>query len=267
MLSPAMRLLLLVILMFVIFAPVRAGSIPIANYSFEYPVIDLNDNPFYAIPIIAQWREIDLDMEYSSFTGTFKNTPTDANDHIGNPDGDQLGLLWNGLGNALEQELAATYQVGKSYQLTIATCLSTRYTPPPNSSLNLVFYYIYGTEFRNIAMASIPVESVVTRTLRDFSLTLPTVNAGDQWAGKNIGIAIRPATGPGFGYWDLDNIRLVELPLSPDFTGDDFVNLKDFEKIASDWLSCSQVTADLTGEGCVDEQDLLILLGHWLGNV
>jgi hypothetical protein len=34
-----------------------------------------------------------------------------------------------------------------------------------------------------------------------------------------------------------------------------------------DWLSCSQVTADLTGEGCVDEADLQILMEHWLGNV
>lgn len=242
-------------------------SIPVANYSFEYPVIDVNDNPNYAIPIIAQWREIDLDTDYSSFTGTFKNTPVDANDHLWNPEGDQLALLWNGVGNSIEQELAATYEVGKSYKLTIGTCLSTRFIPPPGSSLNLVFYYIYGTNFIDIVSASIPVAAVTTRTLRDFSLETLTVQAGDPWAGKNIGIAIRSAAGPGFGYWDLDNVRLMELPLSPDLTGDHFVNLDDFAKLASEWRSCSQVTADQTGEGCVNEQDLFILLENWLENV
>ena len=263
-----MRILILFFLLCLLLPAVntQANSISVANHSFEYPVIDPNDNPFYAIPIISQWREIDLDTDTSSFTGTFKNTPVDANDHIWNPDGEQLALIWNQPGNAIEQEVAATYQVGKSYQFTLGICLSTTYTPLPSSSLNLVFYYMLGTEFVDIATASIPVESVTIRTLRDFSLNLDAVEVSDQWAGKTIGIAIRPS-GPGFGYWDLDNVRLVELPLSPDFTGDGFVKLDDFAEIALDWLSCSQVTADLTGEGCVDEADLLILMEHWLGNV
>jgi hypothetical protein len=259
-------ILMVSLTLYFISALALADSIPVANHSFEYPLIDLNDNPFYAIPVIAQWREIDLDTDQSSFTGTFKNTTADANDHIWNPDGDQLALLWNQPGNALEQEVASTYQVGKSYQLTLGICLSTSYTPLQGSSLKLVFYYMYGTEFRDIAMGSIPVESVVTRTLRDFSFKLPTVEESDPWADKTIGIAIRPF-GPGFGYWDLDNVRLFELPLSPDLTGDGFVNLKDLSEVASDWLSCSQVTADLTGEGCVDDGDLLILLEYWLDNV
>jgi hypothetical protein len=102
--------------------------------------------------------------------------------------------------------------------------------------------------------------------MRDFSFTLPVVEADDPWAGKSIGFAIRPS-GPGYGYWDLDNVRLYELPLSPDFTGDHFVNLEDVSKIASDWLSCSQVSSDLTGEGCVTEEDLLILMESWLDDV
>ena len=52
-----------------------------------------------------------------------------------------------------------------------------------------------------------------------------------------------------------------------DFTDDGFVTLDDFVKIALDWLSCSQVTADLTCEGCVNETDLLIFMERWLGNV
>ena len=268
MLRQTLKFLVVVLGILVIAASSQADSIPVANHSFEFPVIDPNDNPQYAIPIVAQWREIDLDTVTSSFTGTFKNTPADANNHIWNSEGDQLALLWNLSGNALEQELAATYQIGKSYQLTIATCLSTSFTPPPGSSLKLVFYYIYGTSFQDIGSAPVPVELVTTRTMKDFSFRIGPVEATDQYAGKNIGIAIRPsAAGSGFGYWDLDNVRLMELPLAPDFTGDSFVNLRDFAAMASEWLSCSQVETDLTGEGCVDGQDLLILLEHWLDNV
>ena len=50
--------------------------------------------------------------------------------------------------------------------------------------------------------------------LMDFSLQLPTVWSGDAWAGKAIGIGLRAAGLPG-GFWDLDNVRLVEsLPVS-----------------------------------------------------
>jgi hypothetical protein len=45
--------------------------------------------------------------------------------------------------------------------------------------------------------------------LQDFSLELPTVKSGDAWEGMNIGIALR-ATGQAGGFWDLDNVRLIE---------------------------------------------------------
>ena len=202
----------------------------------------------------------------SSFTGTFKNTPADSNDHVWNADGDQLGLLNDLAGNAFEQEFAATYKVGKSYQLTVGVCTSKNATPPSGTSLELAFYYISNGQFVDIATAPVSVEGLTSTFLEDFSLILATIEAGNAWAGKNIGIAIR-STGSSGGYWDLDNVRLVELPLSPDLTGDNFVNLEDYAEVALQWLSCSQVTADLTGEGCVDGEDLLILLEHWLDDV
>ena len=250
----------LIISLALLFMSAQADPIPVANYSFEFPVTE------YAIPIVSLWRDIDLDEDYSSFTGTFKNTSAGSDDHVWNADGDQLGLLNDLAGNALEQEFAATYEVGKSYQLTVGVCTSKNSTPPAGTSLELAFYYISNGQFIDITIAPISIEGLTSTFLEDFSLILETVEVGNPWAGKNIGIAIR-STGSSGGYWDLDNIRLVELPLSPDFTGDGFVKLDDFVKIALDWLSCSQVTADLTGEGCVNEADLLILMEHWLGNV
>jgi hypothetical protein len=243
-----------------LFMSVQADPIPVANYSFEFPVTE------YAIPVVSLWRDIDLDTEYSSFTGTFKNTPAGSDDHVWNADGDQLGLLNDLAGNALEQEFAAIYEVGKSYQLTVGVCTSKNATPPAGTSLELAFYYISNGQFFDIAIAPVSIEGLTSTFLEDFSLILETVEAGKPWAGKNIGIAIR-STGSSGGYWDLDNVRLVELPLSPDLNGDVFVNLEDYAEVASQWLSCSQVTADLTGEGCVDDGDLLILLEYWLDNV
>ena len=45
--------------------------------------------------------------------------------------------------------------------------------------------------------------------LQDFSVVLATVRPGDAWAGKTIGVAIRAAGAAG-GFWDLDNVRLIE---------------------------------------------------------
>jgi hypothetical protein len=44
---------------------------------------------------------------------------------------------------------------------------------------------------------------------------LTPVQAGDAWAGKTIGIALRTAGQPG-GFWDLDNVRLIESASEPD---------------------------------------------------
>ena len=72
---------------------VQGGPIEIANYSFEIPVLD--PDAFPASPVAPFWIELDLDPEYSSNTGIFKNQPPNspAGDHIVNVDGDQLAFL------------------------------------------------------------------------------------------------------------------------------------------------------------------------------
>jgi len=48
-----------------------------------------------------------------------------------------------------------------------------------------------------------------TPLLQDFSVSLPTVQPGDAWAGMAIGVALRANGMPG-GFWDLDHVRLIE---------------------------------------------------------
>ena len=61
--------------------------------------------------------------------------------------------------------------------------------------------------------ANFPTNSPLN--LVDYQVNVPTVQTGDAWAGKNIGIQllstspIELATG---GNWDFDNVRLTAVP-------------------------------------------------------
>ncbi|MGD8786780.1 MAG: hypothetical protein PVJ60_05100, partial [Phycisphaerales bacterium] len=193
---------------------VRSASIPIDNASFEAPAID--PNAFPAVPLVAQWTEVDLDTTGSTNTGVFANTAEDSPDHIINADGKQLAFLSSETGNALEQDLNATYTVGCDYRLTVAVGVSMRFPPSsetPTDTLELVLYYRDANEPVDIVCQTV-IAMPWSQTLEDFSVYLPAVQSGDAWAGKSIGIALRSA-GMAGGFWDLDNVRLIEsVPVS-----------------------------------------------------
>jgi hypothetical protein len=51
--------------------------------------------------------------------------------------------------------------------------------------------------------------------LIDYQVTVPSVQAGDAWAGKYIGIKLESTVSieaTSFGNWDFDNVRLVAVP-------------------------------------------------------
>jgi hypothetical protein len=196
-------------------APVRSASIPIENASFEAPVVDPNGFP--AVPYVDQWTEIDLDTQNSTNTGVFANTPVGSPDHIVNADGSQLAFLGSQAGNALEQDLAATYKVGCDYRLTVAVGVSGLFPPSsaePVDTFELVLYYRDANEPVDIVRQAVEATGLSVTQLTDVSLYLPTVQSGDAWAGMAIGVALR-ATGMPGGFWDLDHVRLIEsLPVS-----------------------------------------------------
>jgi hypothetical protein len=123
-------------------APVWSASIPIENASFEAPVVD--PNGFGALPQVDGWTEVDLDTLSSTNTGVFANTQAGSPDHIVNAHGSQLAFLGSQQGNALEQDLVATYKIGCDYQLTVAVGVSGRFPPSsaePVDAFELVLYY------------------------------------------------------------------------------------------------------------------------------
>jgi len=191
--------------------------IPIVNASFEAPVVD--PNGFGAVPLVDGWTEMDIDTLFSANTGVFANTDPNSFDHIVNADGNQLAFLGSQAGNALEQDLAATYKVGFGYRLTVAVSVSSRFPPAavePVDTLDLALYYRDANDVVvDIAIQTVEAAGQSYTQLQDFSLELPAVQSGDAWAGKAIGIALRAAGQPG-GFWDLDNVRLIESPPDPD---------------------------------------------------
>ena len=195
--------------------PVRSASIPIKNASFEAPVVDPNGFP--AVPYVEQWTEIDLDTLNSTNTGVFANTPVGGPDHIVNADGSQLAFLGSQAGNALEQDLTATYKAGCDYRLTVAVGVSGLFPPSsaePVDALELVLFYRDANEPVDIVRQAVDAMGLSSTQLTDVSLYLPTVQTGDGWAGMAIGVALR-ATGIPGGFWDIDHVRLIEsLPVS-----------------------------------------------------
>ena len=190
--------------------PVLSASIPIENASFEAPVVD--PNGFGAVPLVVGWTEIDIDTLFSTNTGVFANTDPNSFDHIVNADGSQLAFLGSQTGNALEQNLDTVYKAGCGYRLTVGVSVSSRFPPAavePVDTLELVLYYRDANEVVDIAHQTVEATGQSYTQLHDFSLELPAVQPGDAWAGMSIGIALRAAGQPG-GFWDMDNVRLVE---------------------------------------------------------
>lgn len=191
-------------------SPVGGASIPIENASFEAPAVD--PNGFGALPYADGWTELDIDTEGSTNTGVFANTPQGRADHIVNADGSQLAFLGSQEGNGFEQDLNATYQVGRDYRLTLGVAVSALFPPAseaPADAIELVLYYVDEPNSIDIAVHCVTAQGLSSTELKDFSVYLPKIGAGDAWAGKLIGVAIRSA-GTAGGFWDLDNVRLEE---------------------------------------------------------
>ena len=159
------------------------------------------------------WTELDNDTESSTNTGVFANTAPESWDHMNNADGNQMAFLGSQAGNGFEQDLPAVFQIGRGYRLTVGVGISSRYPPSvaePLDTLELAFYYWDDTDtVVNIIGRVVTAEGISQGWLTDYSLSLPGVKVDDPWAGQSIGIAIR-ATGQAGGFWDLDNVRLIE---------------------------------------------------------
>jgi len=170
--------------------------------------------------------------------GTFYNLPnytnaTSSSDtYIYNCDGVQAAFLFGVPQVAIFQDydtnapthaFNATYNVGKGYTMTVGL-IGGGGGMPVGSTFELDLFYVDASLNMDI-IASTTVtntpETFATDTeFIDYQVTLPPVKASDAWAGQRIGVQFQAT--PDFydaamwgGYWDADNVRLVETtPLS-----------------------------------------------------
>ena len=129
-----------------------------------------------------------------------------------------MAFLGSEQGNALEQDLTATYEVGCDYRLTVAVGISSRFAPSseiPADILELVLFYRHGTDVVDIMSWTVDATGLSEASSTDVSLYLPTVQSGDAWADMTISVALRAIGMPG-GFWALDHVRLAQSLPGPD---------------------------------------------------
>lgn len=144
-----------------------------------------------------------------------------------NHDGNQVGYLLAVPQVALFQDYNSTpthdfnalFEVGSAYNLTIG--VFGKSSLAPGSTLELSFYYRDGSDNRITVGSTVVTYSAEAfpatspLNLIDFSVNVPTVQAGDAWAGQHIGIQLAsniPIEQTSFGNWDFDNVRLSVIP-------------------------------------------------------
>lgn len=249
----------------------QAASIGVPNASFESPVTN------FAVPEIDSWQKSPKPEWYDEsggnlwiyLTGVFLNLPPEDPSHIDNCDANQAAFLFALPEVELFQDLTATFEVGQSYNLTVGI-FGGGGGMKDDVPIEIRLYY-RDAEDKKVTVGATTYtydsDAGHVKHFNDVQLDIPQVTDIDPWAGKNIGVHLVSAlTLAQFdmagGYWDLDNVRLTKS--GPDFTGDWFVNLEDFAKMAREWEWCTETTTDLTGEGCVTVEDLKILMEFWL---
>lgn len=198
-------------------------SIPIPNYSFESPTVSRDfNNPFGALPLIGDWDEngVGPGDEFNQNTGVFLNTDAGEPDHIDNANQRQLAFLSSLIGNTIRQELPNTFEPDHTYTFTVGVAKSSNLHGFPvgdTEQLEVALFYFVGNSEQVVASTFVSGAQVSTTSLVDVTVSTPVVAVDDAWAGKNIGVMVRPDVNDpddedGEGFWDVDNSRLDDLP-------------------------------------------------------
>ena len=235
--------------------PLLAGTIAIPNASFESPVVP-PVSP-YAFPDMDYWQKSpqpgwydptnNFNTPWEDLMGTFYNVPFPGT-FIDNCDGTQAAFLFAVPDSALFQDYDSIYgtnttpshafnarfNVNSAYSLTVGVIGGVDGSLPlfEGATLQLSLYYRdAASNMVTVAAATITNSAQLFPTnthFIDFSAQLPAVAANDPWACQHIGVLIASTVGfdKANGYWDLDNVRLVETALpaltSPRMTNSQF---------------------------------------------
>lgn len=187
----------------------KADLLAVTNPSFESP--DVSSDPWISNSA-AGWT-----IGYSG--GVICNGV--YGDRITNADGDQLGWIrsdaaWSTNYGSLHQNLAATYTPGKSYTLTVGVAYEGNwYVPASEDQMRIQLTWNNGSGNQVLQYQTIVLGDLSTTSLRDYSVTVPTVQASDVFADQQIGISLAASYQVAGSYnlsWNVDNVRVMEIP-------------------------------------------------------
>ena len=214
----------------------RAQPIFVPNHSFESQSAE--GYPFGANPSVDSWQKIAEPGYYTpvfgnsvppwyatagAFVGTAPNSPNPYANLLGTQAGYILAFpqvtLFQDYDSSPTHDFDATFEVGKSFSLTIG--LFGKNLLATGSTFELSLYYrdnlnnkvTVGATTATYNAANFPVTPILN--LIDYSVNIPTVQAGDAWAGKHIGIQLEstvPLELTSGRNWDFDNVRLTAVP-------------------------------------------------------
>jgi hypothetical protein len=223
----------------------QAGKLYVPNYSFELPVVA--ESFPYATNQVDEWEETPQPADYnptnfdgapwSDFVGVFYNVPFPES-YISNLDGVQGAFLLAYAGVGLYQDYSsiggtntvpdhafeAIFNIGRTYTLTVGLTGSSDEPLTPGSTIQLSLYYRdEASNMVTVAATNVSYDTNVftdITELTDFQVQVPGVQGSDPWAGQHIGIELLCTPSPELagGYWDADNVRLMEGIYVPNYS-------------------------------------------------
>jgi hypothetical protein len=237
MFKPSFKQLGVVASIIVLASSALAGTITVPNYSFEGPAVSPT-NTFFAQADLDSWQKTPQPVGFDpntqgnwyAYSGEFLNSPY-SGALIDNVDASQGCFLFTYPGSGIFQDydsiggtnssvpthaFNATFTAGKYYKLTTGFTVSFYQPPPQGASIAMQLYYrdalgkIVVVASTNIINSTNVFNPVLH--LYDFSVQTPVVTASNAWAGKKIGIQFIYSSDLAHagGYFDFDNVRLVE---------------------------------------------------------
>ncbi|HRI15049.1 MAG TPA: hypothetical protein PLX89_18800 [Verrucomicrobiota bacterium] len=261
---------------------IQGAVIPLPNGSFEAPAtvfVNTHVDNWQKGPKPDWYVETD-EYRWDQLTGVFKNPAPSAVDHLQNCDGaqalwlfavpevelsqDYLSQDWND--PSPTHAFDARFQVGKAYELTVGINGGGGGMQEGVTMEISLYYRNDDGEAKAVAATTIShsAETFPNHTwFTDFSARVGTVQPSDAWAGRHIGVRIRstvPLESQG-GYWDLDNVRVVETPetsltLTSTLEGTDlrvgWLSTQGFEyqvEVSENLVSWTAYEAPLAGTG------------------
>jgi hypothetical protein len=263
-------------------AVAHAVDLPIANHSFEAPIVN---EDFLPVALTAPpWvltgpgGFIDLGQgQQNTGTGIFPNPDQQSSGHFENPDGNQLAYIFTNEGTETPppnapatysryhqflQTLSQTFAAGKQYDLTVSVA-NAGAAPGPNDRLEFALVYSSGGTMHRVATRTIMNNGSLSSTrITDFTANSFILAPGDPAVGQQISVLLT-STGAGGTEFVMDNVR-ASFAGGGDANRDGTVNADDLALLAHNWQHTGGWTqGDFTIDGFVDIKDLYILANNW----